>query len=157
MLRGSDAFLIPFSILWCGFAIFWEWTVVKSNGNLLFTAWGIPFVLTGLHVVFGRFIVDQKTRSATAYGVTNFRVIIISGIFTRSVKSLPLKTLSEITLAERYDRFGTITFGPSNPFASVAGGFTWPGMDRYQIPSFERIPQASDVYRAIRAAQQSAS
>ena len=50
--RRSDAFVIPFSLLWCGFAIWWEANALSSNSPLLFRLWGIPFVLVGLHLVF---------------------------------------------------------------------------------------------------------
>src|SRR6266436_215662 len=90
-LRGSDAFAIPFSILWCGFAIFWEPMVVRKGAPVFMMLWGIPFVLAGLYIVFGRFIVDAMSRAKTFYGVTNERVIIISGLFSRQVKSLNLR------------------------------------------------------------------
>ena len=92
--RPADVFLIPFSLLWGGFAIFWEWSVFNSNAPFLFLLWGIPFVLVGLYFIVGRFVVDARQREKTCYGVTNERVIIVSGIFSRKVKTLSLRTLS---------------------------------------------------------------
>jgi hypothetical protein len=36
----ADAYLIPFSIAWCAFAIFWESSVMRSGGPSFFAAWG---------------------------------------------------------------------------------------------------------------------
>jgi len=122
-LRGSDAFVIPFSILWCGFAIFWESMVVREGAPVFMMLWGIPFVLVGLYIVFGRFIVDALTRRKTFYGITNERIVIISGLFSQEIKSLNLRTLTDVYLSERGDGSGTITFWPGTSHGAL--GARW--------------------------------
>lgn len=152
-LRPADIFLIPFTLMWGGFAIFWEAGVVTSGAPLFFALWGIPFVLIGLYLIFGRFFIDAYQRSRTYYALTDDRIIILSGLFNRNVKSLSLKTLSEINLNRKRNGKGTITFGPTHPLGWLYGGTGWPGAARYSSPAFEMIDHAQEVYDKIRAAQ----
>lgn len=164
VFRSSDVFMIPFSLLWGGFAIFWEVTALSmtifsdkrpsSPGVIIFPLFGIPFVLVGLHLIFGRFIVDAKRQAGTYYGLTNRRIIIISGVISRKVKSINLRTISDLSLTEKAGGKGTITFGPSHPMNWWFGGTFWPGMPE-SIPSFELIQDAKGVYEKIRTAPQS--
>jgi hypothetical protein len=152
-LRASDAFLIPFSLLWGGFALFWEMGVINGGAPFFFMLWGIPFLVVGVYITIGRFFADAYIRSKTSYGVTNERILIVAGLFNRTVKTLPLHNLSEVAVQHHADGTGTITFGPSLPFASWYRGFAWPGMDQRLPPAFERIPDAKQVYDLIRQAQ----
>lgn len=152
-LRAQDAYLIPFSILWCGFAIFWEFSVIDTGAPFFFKLWGIPFVCVGLFFVFGRFFLDAYNRAQTTYGVTNERIIIVSGIFSQQTKSLQLRTLSDVSLSQRGDGSGTITFGPSHYMNAFFPVGAWPGVARYAPPSFDLIDRAKDVYDIIRKAQ----
>lgn len=105
----------------------------------------------------GRFFVEGKQREKTFYGVTNQGIIIISGLFKKHVKSLDLKTLTDITLSESSPEKGTISFGNTFPFASMLGGLSWAGMDQFIGPRFELITNAKQVYEHIRKAQQDAN
>lgn len=156
IFRGSDIFLIPFSIMVCGFAIYWEYTAVRLGAPFFFMLWGIPFVLIGLYFVFGRFFFEAKQREKTYYGLTTERIIIISGIMKRKIKTLNLKNLNEVSLSEKSDKSGTITFGESNPLHQLFGGMTWPGMSQYAVPSFEAIDNVRQVHEMIRKAQKGA-
>lgn len=153
-LQPSDAVTIPFSLMWGGFAIFWEYSVWTSKAPFFFRLWGVPFVLVGLYFMVGRFFVDAQARSRTWYGLTNQRVIIVSGLTSREVKSLQLRTLSDVTLSERSDATGTITFGPETP--RWTGFSRWPGSRSQSSPAFEAIPSAREVYDRIRTAQREA-
>src|SRR5215213_1278885 len=155
-LRATDTFLIPFSLLWAGFAVFWESGVVRGGAPFFFILWGIPFVCVGVYITVGRFFVDAALRAKTWYGVTNERILIIGGLFNRTVKSLPLRSLPEIALEQRQNGSGTITFGSSMPFASWYRGFAWPGMDQRMAPAFDLIADAKAVYEIIRQAQRTA-
>ena len=159
MFRSNDIFLIPFSIFWMGFVIFWEITAITTALNapekgesaaFILPIFGIPFVIIGLYFVFGRFIIDAKRRKNTYYGITNERIIIISGLFRKKIKSLNIKTLSDISLTEKTNRYGTIYFGPINPFIWWYAGI-WPEMEI--TPMFEMIPNAKEVYDQIRKIQ----
>ena len=71
--------MIPFSLLWCGFAVFWETMAMRMPGpffgpGLFFRLWGIPFVFVGLYFVFGRFFADALARSSS-YSPTAFEMI----------------------------------------------------------------------------------
>ena len=152
-LRTADIFLIPFTLMWGGFAIFWEAGVVTSGAPLFFVLWGVPFVLMGFYLIFGRFFIDAYQRNRTYYALTNERVIILSGLFNRNVKSVSLRTLSEINLNKKRNGTGTITFGPTHPMGWLYGGNWWPGTARYTSPTFEMIDHAQEIYDKIREAQ----
>ena len=152
MLRAQDAFLIPFSLVWCGFAIFWEFAAVSTDkAPVFFDLWGLMFVCIGLYFVFGRFFADAATRAKTIYGLTDQRILIVSGWWSRNIRSLELMGLSEINISEKSDGRGTITFGPVGFNGGMVRG--WPGNNRTARPAFEGIPQAREVLKMIRDAQ----
>lgn len=151
-LSSSDLFVVPFSLLWCGFALFWEKNVLDSNAPLVFRLWGIPFVLVGLHFVVGRFFWDAWRRSRTRYAVTDQRVIILSGGWRPQLKTVPLRSLPELSLTEEDHGRGTIAFGSATlPFGRF-GWSGWPGMSEPMVPSFERIENVHAVHELIRNA-----
>jgi hypothetical protein len=155
LLRPVDAFLIPFSVLWCGFAVFWETMAVRGR-VVPFALVGAPFVAIGLYVLIGRFFADARRRARTFYGLTDRRVILVSGLFSRQVDSLPLRTLSGVSVHLRKDGSGSLSFGPPHPFGSWYAAMPWPGTAGYQTPGFERIPDAKRVHDQVLEAQRAA-
>ncbi len=161
IFKGSDVFMVPFSLLWGGFAIFWEIIALQIPSekagavSIIFPLYGIPFVLIGLYLIFGRFIYDSKKRAKTFYGLTDQRAIIISGLFSKGVKSLNLKTMSDVSLSEKSDGHGTITFGQENQMMSMFMGGSFPDMDGSTVPKFELIKDAKQIYNQLRAQQKS--
>jgi hypothetical protein len=154
-LCGADIVFIPFSILWSGLVIFWEYEVITSDAPFFFCLFGIPFVAIGLYLILGRFFVEARQRANTHYAVTNQRIIIVSGLFSREIKSLDLSTLSELSLSENGSNHGSIFFGGGSPFSFMLRGFSsWPGMGSQMFgPHFGQIQGARGVYEIIRNAQ----
>jgi len=117
LFRPADALLIPFSVLWCGFAIFWEISVLTEGTGgddeppLFFALWGIPFVLMGLYLVVGRFVVRAVASRRTRYMVTDQRVVIIGGFSGTRTKASYLKSLPPPVINELPDRSGSLAFG----------------------------------------------
>jgi hypothetical protein len=156
-LRATDVFVIPFSLMWGGFAIFWEWSVVTRAGAPLFAVlWGLPFVLVGLYLMIGRFFWDAYRRSQTYYGISNQRALIVTKGLGATVKSLQLRTLTDVTLVTSGGGWGSIQFaaGGSGPAAWFAGSGR-PGTQGGP-PAFDMIEAAKAVYDTLRKAQQDA-
>jgi hypothetical protein len=109
----ADTFLIPFSILWCGFAIFWESSVVAGGGPAFFAAWGIPFIAMGIYFVVGRFAYKRYRKGRTVYGITSRRALIIG---PRTFADLPLRQQPVTVRKTRDGRHASVQFGsPSDP------------------------------------------
>ena len=154
MFKANDILMIPFSLMWGGFAIFWESSALRSNDPIA-KLWGILFVLVGLHVIIGRFFVEAWKRKRIFYGVTSKLIVIVSNFFSRRVISLSLRTVSDIILSQKSDGSGTIIFGPAVRKSRWSWGRSWGG-EQEEPPSFDEIQDAKKVYEIIGAAQRQA-
>jgi hypothetical protein len=157
ILTGRDALLIPFSLLWGGFALFWETLVLsQKHAPAIMKIWGIPFVLAGIYVIVGRFFVDAYVRKRMHYAITNRRIMILRAPPFAAFTSLQLDRLSELTVAERANGQGTITFGqPSRGFGRNGFASLTPALDA--TPKFIHIDDAQTVYRAVQRAMKPAA
>jgi hypothetical protein len=153
--RSQDLFLIPFSLVWCGFAVFWTVAATSHGAPVFFTLWGLMFVCFGLFFVFGRFFTDLKKRQNTSYGVTSQRVLILSGLLNRELRSLNLRAIPEISLKQHSDGSGTISFG-SSTYPGFGASRGWPGSEKALPPAFEFIDEPQAVHRLVLAQQKDA-
>jgi hypothetical protein len=156
LLTGWDIFLVPFSLLWCGFAVFWEAAVlgalnrtgVHSQAPFFFALWGVPFVLAGLYFVFGRFIAEAWIRRRTIYAVTDRRVLILRGGPFNNFLALSMERLPETSLSEKRNGRGTIIFGP-NSFIRMRSGISGLSPSLDPTPRFLEIADARSVFDQI--------
>src|SRR2546428_1189705 len=113
-LQAADVAMIPISLLWGGFAIYWETLVIRSHAPLFMMLFGLPFVGIGLFMILGRFFLDAARRASTLYGVTNNRVFIVTGR-GKMVASYPLAQIPGITTTEGRDGFGSVLLASASP------------------------------------------
>ncbi len=162
IFSGEDIFLVPFSLMWCGFAVFWELSVLGigpaategEEAPLFFAAWGAPFVLVGLYLVFGRFIVKGWARTRTVYAVTDQRVLVVRRLWRTRVTARYISSLHDVTASIRSDGSGSIQFSGGNSIVErfTASGGPWTsglsGLD------FIDVPDAAAAHAAITSVQQ---
>lgn len=79
VFHKQDIIMIPFSVFWLGFSLFWEFTAIKSGAPMFFSLWGLPFIAVGIYLLIGRHIMSLYLRNKTFYVVTNKRLIIKKG------------------------------------------------------------------------------
>ena len=155
MLTSRDLFLVPFSLLWGGFAIFWEANALRMHAPIFFPVFGALFVAVGLFFIFGRFIFDAWLRGGTVYGVTSRRVLIArKGPYPNFV-AVSLGQLPPASLSEGANGRGTIRFGEAMRFAwpyGMRGGMSYwtPSLD--PTPQFIGIEDARRVFNQIQSA-----
>ncbi len=108
---AADGLLIPFSIAWCAFAVFWEATAISSGDSPFFYAWGLIFVVVGVYFVAGRFVVKARRKRRTVYGLTDRRAIIHIG--SGVTDQLLAGSGISVTRRRRHNHL-TVTFGSGN-------------------------------------------
>jgi hypothetical protein len=143
-------------LLWGGFAIFWE-TAAIAKAPGFFALWGIPFVLIGLYLIAGRFVLDAWVRSGTRYALTNKRILIARSAPFAKFAALSLDRLPEASLSESQNGRGTIRFGAAAQFWGRGSSFSsWtPSLD--PTPQFLAIENARSVFDQIQRAAQKAA
>jgi len=163
VFHSSDVFSIPFSLLWGGFAIFWEFGVTGAfEGSAhrapdFFALWGIPFVVMGQYMIWGRFLYTSWRKGRTYYAVTNKRVIVLNTAPSRKLTDRYFRNLDSVSISTRSDGIGTIEFSPAADFASDWGWSIRSRRYRNQLDInlstaiFHDIPDARSVYQLIQA------
>ena len=126
IFTAKDWFLVPFSLMWGGFAIVWEVAAIvgTEGSNRWFILWGIPFVAIGLYMICGRFVLKKRRKLKTAYGLTDQRALVAVG--DRSIVDSPIRDTPSSVNWSRDKRHVTVTFGSRERINHVWGNT---GMD----------------------------
>jgi hypothetical protein len=149
IFHKSDLFLVPLSLMWGGFTLFWEFGVSSTGGPSFMSLGGIPFVLVGQYLIWGRFLVTAWQKKRILYVLTNRRALVIVRPPQARTIAATLRSISTVQKEIRADGFGTITFG-SAPIAAYGFGNrqqSWNGLQLHTgVPVFVDIESAAEVF-----------
>jgi hypothetical protein len=156
IFHKEDIYLIPFSLLWGGFAIFWEAGVSgiwgsQGSGRWLFgTLWGIPFVLIGQYLIWGRFFYAAWLKRRTHYVVTNRPVIVVQNGWKRQMASAYIDSLPTLIKEGGSRGVGILRFvQPRTVWSNNRGWGPWNGLSIGDVPTFVDIEDVDTVYRLV--------
>jgi len=120
IFSSGDWFQIPFSLFWVVFTAFWESAAlgfwgnnVKGGPSVFMSLWGIPFVLIGQYLLWGRYVYDGWLKRRTYYGVTSKRILTVQEGWNRKASFNYIDVLP--TIDKEGSETGTIWFGPKLP------------------------------------------
>lgn len=149
-LAPRDALLIPFSLFWGGFALFWNISAWQAGSPLFFRLFGLPFLVVGFYVTIGRFFHAAARRKKTVYALSTRRAFIATSLFGKKLREMPLTPNIEIEMTP--ERGGSITLGPkATRFNPLRGWWSWSGQtDDF---TFEHLEKPDAVYQSIRKIQ----
>lgn len=158
VFRASDLFVVPFSLLWGGFALFWNISVWTTDApalftlwGILFTLWGIPFLVVGAYITVGRFFYDAHIRRNTVYALTSESAFIAKSVFGRSLREQPLGQSLAISFDGKDE--GAVTFGERPGVFSQSGQVAvWSGEDGSF--TFRAIANPEELYHKAQRAKE---
>ena len=154
--RKEDLFLIPFSIMWCGFVVFWASNAFKSDAPIFLKLWGIFFVSLGLFFTVGRLLIRRRRENRTSYALTSQRIL---AKFGNHIQTLDLCNLPHISVSQRADGTGSIRFGETGYSRRRVSGFgedLEQGYSSYSVLELRNIPDVNQVEYRIRTAVEQA-
>ena len=125
----------------------------------IFDIVGFVFIAIGLYLLLGRFFVDARIRANTRYGLTDKRVLMVTGFSGNRFISIPLERIGELNVSRRADGCGTIRFGRASSVQDWHGSSLSDhrhyGYRRIEPPSFELIDDVLAVRDLIVRTQMS--
>jgi hypothetical protein len=170
----EDIITVPFSVFWLGFAVFWEYQALRATWFItdkpygppllfkyVFPLFGLPFVLIGIYMLFGRILIRRWTRKRTFYAVTDKRVMALVKSGKRSaLQSKSIADIQDITKSVDSSGRGTIMFGPTGALGntpqwavgmatSLGGQRTRDQLTNLGLIMFEDIADAARVYELV--------
>ncbi len=107
IFTGREAVMLPFSIVWLSFAIYWEMTVLRSGNSWFMALWGLPFVAIGIYLLIGRFIMTAYLRTRTFYVIHkngNGTILFTQNVYTskgsRSSTAFAIENIADVAQAQ---------------------------------------------------------
>jgi hypothetical protein len=155
IFHSDDWTTIPFSLVWTGFFVFWEaqafglWGNRAAKNDIFMELWGIPFLVMGNYMVWGRFLFDAWAKRRTYYAVTNRRVLVLQEAWNRKTSMMFLDTIPQIE--REGSATGTLWFGTKYPVVASKGRKSR-DMSRFSVgdvPVFADIDGVDAVHRLI--------
>lgn len=152
LLGQADAMLIPFSLVWGGFALFWNLSAWGMGAPFFFKLFGLPFLVIGAYMIIGRFFVDQHIRRNTVYALSDRRAFIATSAFGRRLREMTVSKHTQLTFMP--GQTTTLILGPP---ASQRASRDMRRMGQWHGASgefaFRAIKDGDAVYRMLRDIQ----
>ncbi|HCS40699.1 MAG: hypothetical protein ACYDH2_03290 [Anaerolineaceae bacterium] len=129
---------------------------ISFLGIVVFILLTTLFTFNAITMLAGKLIIGPWRHRKTVYAVTNQRIIIISGIENRNIKSIRLTGLKEINVSYRKNGKGIIRFGNAieTPWDTRYTTHLYYLVERnVYIPEFEMIEDVRKVYNLIKKLQ----
>ena len=153
----TDLFLVPFTLLWGGFAIFWNVTIWRGHATVFLRFWGIPFLLIGVYLIAGRFFVKRNRKQRLEYALTRSRALICDsrgGVLDVPLDDAPIEQSTSRDGRHLGVMFGTSSTGWSGGFGF--GGTRLPansGLDLFSssvmVPAFVDVADVAGLQTAL--------
>jgi hypothetical protein len=156
----ADVFMVPFSLLWAVFALFWVGSLIANGSPAFLLALSVPFVGVAAYLLVGRFYVKQTRKLRTAYAITNQRALIAVG--SDSLQEAPIRSIRRTERRHRDGRHMSVSLGNRGLF-KAASFYGNTGLDLnnafggpltfYDVNDGDAMLQAIDLGRSSASSQ----
>jgi hypothetical protein len=120
--------------------------------------WGIPFVIIGQYLIWGRFVYTAWKKRRTHYAVTGRRVIAVQDGWRRQMASVYIDSLPTLVKECGSSGPGTLRFSMTETptYGYHRSAATWDSMAVGAVPRFVDIDDADTVYRLVSSLREKA-
>ena len=139
LLRKQEGCLMPFFWVFFLFAVAWETIVITTSAGWVMTLWGVPFVLVGGYMAFGRLFHDAWYRRKVYYGLTEERLYILRH---NQLEAHALQYIRQLKYVPRSKGHGDILFAQSDLTTARTYNNTIPS----KSTRLDCIPMAEQLY-----------